>query len=711
MTIAYNFAIVPIPAEDKTSLNSDVEGNKRTRRSDRVDEVNFDVYFFTKETKKLNVLRIQNVYLSFFVHRIPGWTIQQTMRFTENCARGVREADFIYEYRTDLRDSCYTILGAKPFEYVEIFSKSPSKLKKLLALMSSELLGYYRYINVNSLDNADKVILRQTETPFRNTAHSTSLKDSCYWFSRTFSIPFVGFNQIDLSSHLVKEYKGEYLFPNENKVENVYYMQANDSDEYYNKNIEKVFKKWDVPLGYDAQEMNQIIIASYDIETYNRNELPSFRSLHQYIFNIGLSFFYLQQSKPFVRYSIITKDMKLDDTIKDRLIKLKDKDVPVIGQYEDTFAYRVEKEYSDDDPGSIYISVPDEKTLINVFIDMLNHYSPHIISQFNGWGFDCQWINSRVTRESFGKDLESRYLQVYSTYNIRDLKEDLDKFQHLMPKYRSFDVKLEGKVKKSDKKEKENYTVRALVIQSLDVMKLLMKADAKRFSQNWKLDYMLDSYHIKNPYNKRPLSKSGLSIQRMFELWDEDKGLYEIALYCMQDAWVCTTMLIERSNIIDKLAMSTITFTSFEDSIYRADGHRVSCLNAYYGWWYGFAYMDEGYEHRQRIKDENWKLDDDKKLTGLGYKHFDARKVMGGAVRNVHSRRCTGVVAADFSSMYPSQYRSGNVASSTHIDNEIVENPECFGLELVKKARIVDMFGERNVFYLKKIGESKNDEE
>lgn len=695
MSIAYNFAITSIPSQDNP------------------ENVSFDIYFFTKDTTKLNVLRVTDIYVSFFVHRIPGWTINQTMRFIENTAKSIKGNDFIYEYRDDLRDSCYTILNAKPFEYVEIFSKSPALLKKLLAHLSTQLLGYYKYVDTSDLDAVDQVILRQTETPFRNTAHSTSFSDSVYWFSRTFSVPFVGFNKIHLDKARI--YTGEYLRCDTNKVEKMYIISANDVDEHENKNVSEIFEQWEAPLDYNATEMNQIVIASYDIETYNPQQLPDFKNTKQYIFCIGIAFFHLQKSKPFVRFSLITKGLVSDESIADK-IKLfdankdftKDHELGEILESYECSAYIIQKEYSEDDPGTIYISldseldpIKNEQDLVGLFIDLLNHYSPHLIAQFNGWGFDCQWINSRAIRD---KDLERRYLQVFSTYMMSDISNPKEKqYSNIVPKYRSFQVKIEGKVVMQKDDKKENFAVRAPVIQSLDVMKLLLKADPKRFSQNWKLDYMLDSYHIKNPYNGKALSKSGLTIENMFKYWDADEKLYEIAFYCLQDSWICATMLIERSSIIDKLAMSTITYTSFEDSIYRADGHRVSCLNAYYGWWNGFAYMDEGYEHRIRMKDENWKLSDDEKLTGLGRKKFDCRVVIGGAVRNVHSRRCTGVVAADFSSMYPSQYRSGNVASCTHVDNEIIEQPEKFGLEVVKKVVINDMFRTRTVYFMKHI--------
>ena len=131
MVIAYNYSIVVIP-DPRDSSN-----------------VAFDVYFFDDENDKmscspaltsaaLSCVRVMNVYLSFLVHRIPGWTIEQTARFIESRAHRIQDDDIVCEYRTDLKDASYTILETKPFEYVEVFSRSPNRLKQLKDMLEKE---------------------------------------------------------------------------------------------------------------------------------------------------------------------------------------------------------------------------------------------------------------------------------------------------------------------------------------------------------------------------------------------------------------------------------------------------------------------------------------------------------------------------------------------------------------------------------------------
>lgn len=708
--IGYNYSIVAVPAEDESLI--------------------IDVYYFQKDNEKLNCVRIDNIYTSFYIHRIPGWTIEQTLTFVQKTAHNVKNNDFDYEIRSDLRDSCYNVLDkvtirnattaseeCGPTCYVEVFSRYPGKLRELLLQLQKELELYYKNMNYKRLSPIDQMILKNTETPFRNTAHTTQITQAAYWFSRTFDIPFVGFNKIHTEK--LKEYRGEYLKPV--KINNVYYMSANDGENHSNSKVKEIFEKWEVPLDYAATETNNITIASYDIETYNKNEKPDYdKPKGQYIFCIGVGFFKLNSNKPFERFSIISKDLAADEKVADKL-EVIDNWNRLRVNYKNIKVYRITGEYSKDD-FTTYLCVRSENEVVSMFVDLLTFFSPHIITGFNNFTFDDPWIFSRIVNKGeikrikllqvdqreFRKDYNAilnrridnksdiltRYLQVFSTYDVSEIYAR--NIYMLLPQWTRFSMKMEGKTNSDDL-----FTIHAPVIQTMDVMKLLMKAEAKRFSQKWNLNYMLSSFHIKNPFNGEPLSKTGLTIAEMFDAWDESRDLYDIAFYCLQDSWICGTLIIERSNIVDKLAMSTITFTSFQDSIFRADGHRVTCLNARYARAYNFAFMDEGYSKRVEMIDHNWEKDEDAKIVGLGNKTFDDRIVVGGAVRNVHSRRCTGIVAADFSSMYPSQYRSGNIASSTCVDKYILDNPEQFGLKTVLIKDVIDMYGKRKIYYLK----------
>ena len=687
--VAYNYAIVPVPDEETPTFS-------------------FDVFFFTNESSLMSCVRISNVYLHFLLHRLPGLTIEQTQRYLEVSFHIDTNSDLKYEIVRNLRDSCYNNLDGKPSEYIKIYSTNPSLLRDLYLNISKELVSYYDFIDISLLDAFDKLFIKNTETPFRNTFYSTNKTRIQYEFSKLFGIPFVGFNKIEINK--LQEDKSNYLKPVSSKVNKLYILDANQGEEFHNLEVNKYFHQWTVPLDYKSLEMNKIKLMSYDIETYNKNANPDHEKDNQYIFCIGFSFFKLMEPKPIKRYCIMSKDMGLDKESKDIMEKIiVPKELKSLIP-DSAILYKVENEYPPDesckeeyvksyDPKTdytIYISVKNEEELVKTFMNIANSENPSIILQFNGWNFDCIWIKSRLEKYGLLDDL----LKLYSVYDIDEIKHYMEKnksLDALLPKWRKFPFKLEGKLQFQD-----NFAIRSPVIQSIDVYKIILKADAKKFSQSGKLDYMLEQYHINNPYNGKPLSKTGLSIHDMFEAWDRNEKFYEIGKYCLQDGWICATLIIERVVIIDKFAMATSTMTSFEDSIYLADGHRVSVLNGYYGYRNGFAYMDEGDPNRMDWIEKNGMESDKSKTKMLGNKYFDTRTVIGGAVRNYHCWRGVGVVAADFSAQYPAQFRSCNIASNTFIDPEMIKNPQDYGLTIVKDVEIEDMYGKRHVYFIKK---------
>lgn len=627
-----------------------------TSFSDEQDNIVFDV-FFIGTSGKMSCIRIKGIYLSFMICRLPGLTINQTERYVRSVANATT-GSFIIETRSDLKENSHTNLFTRPFEYVEVFCQCQKNLRALHNKLYDELdTDYYPNLDYDSLDEHDKLFMRQTETPFRFTNYISSIERCKYFLSAKWDIPFVG--HIEANFDLMIRGSDKYLMPS---VDEFYTLIITDN---HGTKMNEAFK----PTTSINNASDNLTVASYDIETYNKNMVIDPKSERQYIFCIGVAFFKLNQIKPYARYSIISHDMDVNDVPK--LVETRSVNNQTI--------YKVGDEY-DEESTSTYIIVKNEAELVATFVKLLWQHKPHIINGFNNFTFDDIWIWSRIEKYKF----EQQFLQVFSPYLLTDLKTA--KQEHLKPTFKSFQIKLEGKYKASDHK-----TVRGPYVQVIDTYKMLLKADPKRFSQKGNLDTMLDVYHIKNPFNGQPLSKTGLTIKEMFDAWDNGTDIYRIAFYCLQDAWICGTLILERSQIIDKLAMATSTSTSFEDSIYLADGHRVSCLKDRYAYQNGFAIMDEAYRKRDdRIKDSS--------IRGMGMKTFDTRTVIGGAVRNVHAYRATGVVAGDFSSMYPSQFRSSNIASSCRVDDAIIKHPEAFGLKLVDDIMITDMYGERKIY-------------
>jgi DNA polymerase elongation subunit (family B) len=277
--------------------------------------------------------------------------------------------------------------------------------------------------------------------------------------------------------------------------------------------------------------------------------------------------------------------------------------------------------------------------------------------------------------------LTDDYLQTFTSY---PLSEAQPWFNPFTPKFTKFNLKIDNE------QYENNQTVRAPLVQNLDVYKIILKEDPKRFTQYGRgnLNSMLDAYRIKNPYNQSPLQKTDMKIATMFQLWEESKDIYKIALYCRQDAWICGTLLNSKNKITDFIESALITNTTVSDAIYKADGFRVSLSILAYAYKLNFAYMDMPGPFRH----------DSTEI--LGAKTFDKRTIIGGAVRNIAAGRHPFVIALDFASQYPSQKEGSNIDSSSCVDSDIIANPDKYNLKITKRIKINDMYGEREILHI-----------
>ena len=791
----YNFTITPIPNEDDP-LNID-----------------FDIFYFDVHSTKLNVIRIVNAYMSFMICKLPGLTTKQTLNWVKIKAKKYPEGKFQFKIRNDIRDSAFCVFDHL-LEYIEIFSRSPEVLNKLKEDLENELRNdYYKNLRKKDLPPWDRVFLEETESPFRFTQYSTNVLNSKYWLSGKFNIPITGY--IDVNMKKLKEYQGHHLRPLSNRIEKMYICVANGLDHFINDGIWQTFRTVKIDDKYHNKQMDNIIVASYDIETYVRDANPNPEADDQPVFCVGVSFFKISDETPFKRYCILADDLMKDEEIRASLIPTKtgiipdswldsnpildivkpskdksndngsnekqtksehesheeiketninsnDKEsneIPPISkddnkpiedldpdklkgsgisqEQENGFKYIpiehyvreyiVKNEYKDeainDKEGQLIYKHPelDETTYICLkredkqvelrimlaFIGILARHHPHIILGFNNYMFDDVAMYHRMERNT---QIKNKFLQLFTPYNLNEIESGDDALarnskKHLKPVFRSFPLKMEGKVANRD-----NRTVRATLVQSMDAYKILLKADAKRFSQDGRLDTMLAFYNI----NDQSLSKFKLdkieitdehgekhietnNYQIMFYCWVHAQQLYQIAKYCCQDAWITGTLLIARAGILDKLAMAGTTFTSFEDSIFLADGHRVSCLNSHKGYMAGFSVMDSADKQREDKRN-------DPSIRALGEKYFCRCKLVGGAVRNVHAYRALAIVAGDYSAQYPNNWIANNIDSSARVPRYIIDHPKDFGLEIVHTVEINDTYGPRTVLYLKNIG-------
>lgn len=696
------------------------------------DELIWDIYYLTSSSKSLHCLRVYNIYLSFMVARLPGLNLSQFQRYMSQYTESLHT-----EIRTDLTDASYFNFNRNR-EYMEIFSKDPRKLNNIYNQLNKSLRSLYKRIEPNKLSSDDELFYRNTETPFRYTSTTTSITNSVYNLSTKYNIPLIGGAQLDTSLLSNK-------FPHEHEpmLDNVSGLNAQSigSNKWNYQTVNSMISRA-IVKDDNVDFRNNMQVLSYDIETYNPDGDLNPHIDSYYIFAIGIGIFNLNDPMPERRICLISKQFDNDPVNVDSNMKLQhkfgkmfgNKCCHVYGEYNDQTNDIINSMVDDQTNSDVnshtdgqtnsqiigqtnssvnlpinhpnnsgvkhhqklcsdyttYIFAHDEEQLLKLFIEVIHAYKPQVITGFNTFGFDDNYVYVRMQKHNLTND----FLQVYTYYDISSDDAELPKqswFKPFMPIFKQFDLKIDNEPRH------DNQSVRSWLVLNVDVYKLMLKEDPKRFTQYGRgnLDTMLEVYEIKNPYTKQPLSKTGLKIHEMYRRWENNENIYSIALYCCQDAWITGTLLITRAKLSDLIEMSIISSTMFADSIYRADGTRVANSILNYAYSENFALMDTPFTDRTEVVKN-------KSIPTLGGKTYDHRTIVGGAVKNIHAGRQWFVVALDYSAMYPANKEASNIDSSSRVDDDIINNPNKYNVEIVRKLDINDMYGQREIYYIKK---------
>ena len=689
----------------------------------------WDIFYVSDKTDlKQQCIRIYDVELEFMLARLPGMNEEYFKHFVEyqvKTLKNVSDVSVDISFINNLVDASYF----SPFNnrtYAVFRSKDCEKLNKLYKQLFDELKYVYHKVTIMNdtgmLNLEDKLFYDNVETPFRFTSSTLSLSKTVYNLSCKYNIPLIGGISID-DEKLDVSYPQDLIPTNVDKK----CIRGMKFKDFVNGGIKR---------NNEYGGTHLMTLLAYDIETYNPDGNLDPNIENNYIICIGIGVFKMTEQAPFERVCLIWKDIKGDNKSSrsadgKRMLEDFESESALFEnrcvEERELFGrkcYKVIGEYDILNKSDItnYVICKNEKDLLECYIQVLNFYHPHVITGFNTFGFDDKYVWARMCLHQ----LENEYLQCFSIYDNEEVKE-LSWYRPFKPTFKQFDLKIDGEARH------DNETVRALAVQNVDVYKLMLKEDPKRFTQYGRgnLNTMLEVYGVKNPFivaaNKRineseslidsmilfskndekinkimteqnvirdaGLQKTDLKINEMFRRWRENENIYSIALYCTQDAWITGTLLIKRSKLTDLIEMAGISNTSFSDSLYRADGVRVA--NAILGYAYneGFALMDTPFEFRNH----------DEKCIPFGLKSYDERTIVGGAVKNIHAGRQKFICALDYSAMYPSSKEGTNVDSSAKLDERVLKDPEAYGLQVVRKLNVNDIYGEREVFYIRRI--------
>ena len=662
----------------------------------------------------IKCLRFYNFYSCFYLHKLPGMDKADFKEFVNKICKGINgvEVKFKTTYKNNnIIDSCYFGFDRKEY-YAKIKSKSSKLLSKAHTLLKKECIKYYETLTYKYLNNNDKMkpwdklFFENTETPFRFNMTTLNANNIKYHLSTKYNIPCAGGFTFYYDSNDVCK-----LSDYENKQSECPGLM------FYSLLKKKPFEEYDALL-IDMNGHNNMFkyinhnehitgqeyltLLSYDIETYESTK--ELTEEDKIIMCIGLGIFNITSDKPFIRYCLSLKDLTKED-----INKIGKNIITNTNKKYCNIEHIIKNEYSNDNylDETHYEIFNNEKSMLTRFITLILKYKPIFITGFNNYGFDDRRIQDRL--QYYGLDMLMQYaLQYYNLEGSTKTLSELYKrtYKTLFVTKNKFSIKIDGEM------YNDNVTWMGETKSFItDTYKIMLASNAKLYTQQGRgnLDTMLSVNNIKNPFNGNNLSKSGLSYTQMWYNWDNNKNIYDILLYCCQDAWICGALLIKSCQLIDKIEMSTLSCTTISDSIFKAVTWRVKHLIEKYAWDNNFAVADSINNKQINDKDtgkaEHVSRSDNH---DLGYKQFDTRQIVGGEVKNIEHGRQSYIIALDFSAMYPSQKEGSNIDTSSMVPIDIINNPNKYNLEEYHDKLIIrDMYKEREIYYLKDKNDNK----
>lgn len=649
--------------------------------------INMDTYNKTGSIKKSrSCLRLYNFICSFYLCRLPGLTENEFEDFVKNAIGHVSDIKIIFgtDYNgKTLRDSMFYDFGNKMY-YAEVCAKASSILQKAYNTLRKACIEYYSNLDPYRLNGFDRLFYDNSETPFRFDMTVLNANNIRYFLSTKYNIPCVGgltftfddkdVDRYDKYSDKNKEWLPGLIINDVNTANNTLLINMVNKNGITFKN----FKHNDNINGLSA-----LTLMSYDIETYESSVRILTEEEH-IIMCIGVGIFSITNDKPLKRYCISVKDFDNND--------IEDQNNLSIERKKDYISKEVKNEYSTlEDDKTTYIIVDNEKDMLLKFIQLIKQYNPTFITGFNNYGFDDRRIWERMKFNN----IDSMMLSVLSYYDLSKTQG----YKNQRPEMSKFNIKIDGEMYPDN----ETWTGLTNAVMT-DVYKIMLASNAKLYTQQGRgnLDTMLEVNGILNPFNNKQLKKSGLTYTQMWNNWDTNKRIYDILLYCCQDAWITGTLLIKSCQLIDKIEMSTLSCTTISDSVYKAVTWRVKHLIENYAWNNNFAVADFIKGKSETDKETKASVHVSRADNHeLGNKQFDVRQIVGGEVKSIAHGRQKYIVALDFSAMYPSQKEGSNIDTSSMVPYDIIRNPKNYGLHESHEPKLInDMYNQRTIYYL-----------
>ncbi len=315
-------------------------------------------------------------------------------------------------------------------------------------------------------------------------------------------------------SFLSKTYKSKYIISVD--IENV---RVKEDSETMGYDMNLFRKDKTISMSFDIEQYSN----DFDIENPNREtRLPEGNILEDTIFNIGMTFQFINEPGSILNLSLMTEDCK---------------------------------------PHEEYITVvcEDEATILLVFSFMIKLMMPDYIYEFNGSGFDWPHIYQKAKLLNvLDEILENMSLKKLTEYELRP--ENKDKYIYVC----DF-VKISA-----DMTDQKMANIRLQGYIAFDLRIIFMQLNPTESKSS--LKFYLERYEL--------ASKDDMPIKKLFKYFytKDYEGLGEVAHYCFIDCLRLHQLAFKNNIIQDKRAVGLLSYTSLFDAFYRANSCKVRNL-------------------------------------------------------------------------------------------------------------------------------------
>jgi len=337
--------------------------------------------------------------------------------------------------------------------------------------------------------------------------------------SRTYKINLTGWNKLQNYRKCANSnYSSKYVFEIDiNEI--ISYTDELYAREFSDIDINLIRKDKMISMAFDIEQYS----SDFDLKNpYKETRLPSGKVPSDIIFNIGMTFQFINDPDSFLNIGLVTKEV---------------------------------------DENSDYFTIicKNERVLLQAFGYINKILQPDFIYEFNGSGFD--WPN------------------LYDKYKAHNI---LDEFcEHMsLKKLTEYELKLENIEKyfyieefikiSADRLQQKMCNIKLPGYIAFDVRVIFMKLHPTESKSSLKFYLSI---------NNLP-SKDDMPICELFShyITGNVKGLTDVVHYCYIDCFRLHQLVFKNNIIQDRRAISLLAYTSMFDALYRANGCKVRNL-------------------------------------------------------------------------------------------------------------------------------------